>query len=217
MMRDAKITQIYEGTNQIQRIEMARHLLAGIQSQLQGHDRDARRKGRGTAAAGDRGRSRVCKGGPVSDNRHRRHQESVIVEASAGTLYELISDITRTGEAGQVGAWFTGRNELPNRTSQTRSQVAVAERGREFAWVVGGSFVRWGFSSLSPAETKTTLTESWEFLPDGIAMFQEKYDEHAQMQIADRTHQALDGIPKTLAAIKRIPESSTEAGGETRS
>ncbi len=29
MMRDAKITQIYEGTNQVQRIVMARHLLAG--------------------------------------------------------------------------------------------------------------------------------------------------------------------------------------------
>jgi alkylation response protein AidB-like acyl-CoA dehydrogenase len=30
MMRDAKITQIYEGTNQIQRVVMARHLLAGV-------------------------------------------------------------------------------------------------------------------------------------------------------------------------------------------
>jgi alkylation response protein AidB-like acyl-CoA dehydrogenase len=30
MMRDAKITQIYEGTNQIQRIVMARQLLAGL-------------------------------------------------------------------------------------------------------------------------------------------------------------------------------------------
>ncbi|MFZ4487037.1 MAG: acyl-CoA dehydrogenase family protein [Candidatus Nanopelagicales bacterium] len=29
MMRDAKITQIYEGTNQVQRIVMARHLLSG--------------------------------------------------------------------------------------------------------------------------------------------------------------------------------------------
>jgi alkylation response protein AidB-like acyl-CoA dehydrogenase len=29
MMRDAKITQIYEGTNQIQRVVMARHLLKG--------------------------------------------------------------------------------------------------------------------------------------------------------------------------------------------
>ena len=34
MMRDAKITQIYEGTNQVQRLVMARQLLAGVQSQL---------------------------------------------------------------------------------------------------------------------------------------------------------------------------------------
>jgi alkylation response protein AidB-like acyl-CoA dehydrogenase len=32
MMRDAKITQIYEGTNQVQRVVMARQLLAGVQS-----------------------------------------------------------------------------------------------------------------------------------------------------------------------------------------
>ena len=34
MMRDAKITQIYEGTNQVQRIVIARQLLKGIQSQV---------------------------------------------------------------------------------------------------------------------------------------------------------------------------------------
>src|SRR4028118_764582 len=34
MMRDAKITQIHEGTNQVQRIVMARQLLAGVQSDL---------------------------------------------------------------------------------------------------------------------------------------------------------------------------------------
>jgi alkylation response protein AidB-like acyl-CoA dehydrogenase len=34
MLRDAKITQIYEGTNQVQRIVMARQLLAGVQSSL---------------------------------------------------------------------------------------------------------------------------------------------------------------------------------------
>ncbi|WP_418063739.1 acyl-CoA dehydrogenase family protein [Pimelobacter simplex] len=31
---DAKITQIYEGTNQVQRIVMARQLLAGVQSEI---------------------------------------------------------------------------------------------------------------------------------------------------------------------------------------
>ncbi len=155
----------------------------------------------------------------------RSHRESVTVQASAEALYDLVSDITRTGswspvctscwwddeaEAGQVGAWFTGRNELPNRIWQTRSQVAVAERCREFAWVVGGRFVRWGFS-MAPTEAGTTLTESWEFLPDGIAMFGEKFGDQGDAQIADRTQQALDGIPKTLAAIKRIAES-THAG-----
>ena len=34
MMRDAKITQIYEGTNQVQRIVTARQLLAGVQFRL---------------------------------------------------------------------------------------------------------------------------------------------------------------------------------------
>ena len=34
MMRDAKITQIYEGTNQVQSIVMARQLLQGVQSQI---------------------------------------------------------------------------------------------------------------------------------------------------------------------------------------
>jgi alkylation response protein AidB-like acyl-CoA dehydrogenase len=34
MMRDAKITQIYEGTNQVQRIVMARQLIAGIQAEI---------------------------------------------------------------------------------------------------------------------------------------------------------------------------------------
>ena len=159
----------------------------------------------------------------------RRHQESITVEASAETLYDLVSDITRTGEwspvctscwwddkvdAGQLGTWFTGRNELPHRTWETRSQVVAAERGREFAWVVGGSLVRWGYT-LTPEGTSTTLSESWEFLPGGIAMFEEKFGDEAQVQITDRTQQALDGIPKTLAAIKRIAESiaaSEEAG-----
>ena len=151
----------------------------------------------------------------------RQYQDSVTVNASAETLYDLVSDITRTGEwspvctscwwddedsAGQVGAWFTGRNELPQRTWETRSQVVAAEPGREFAWMVGGKFVRWGFT-VTPTDSGTVLSESWEFLPEGIAMFGEKFGDGAAAQIADRTQQALDGIPKTLAAIKRIAES----------
>ena len=173
----------------------------------------------------------VCEGGPVSQEGIRKHEESVTVEASADLLYDLVSNITRTGEwspvctscwwddeaeAGRVGAWFTGRNELPHRTWKTRSKVVAAERGREFAWVVGGTFVRWAFE-LAPAGTGTVLTESWEFLPGGIAMFEEKFGDDAAAQIADRTQQALDGIPKTLAAIKRIAESASPAVEHDRS
>ena len=167
----------------------------------------------------------------MSETSIHSHQESVIVEASAELLYDLLSDITRTGEwspvctscwwddeaePGRVGAWFTGRNELPHRTWETRSEVVTAERGREFAWVVGGRFVRWGFS-FAAAESGTVLTESWEFLPGGIAMFEEKFGDEAPAQITDRTQQALDGIPKTLAAIKRIAEASTDAGEQAQS
>ncbi len=156
-----------------------------------------------------------------SESGIRTYEESVVVAAPAQRLYDLVSDIARTGEwspvcttcwwdddaeAGRVGAWFTGRNELEDRIWETRSQVVVADPGREFAWVVGGSFVRWGFT-LTAAEAGTTLTESWAFLPGGIAMFEEKYGDQARDQIADRTRQALEGIPRTLAAVKRIAES----------
>jgi hypothetical protein len=149
------------------------------------------------------------------------HQESIAINASAETLYDLVSDITRTGEwspvctscwwedhatAGQVGAWFTGRNELSDRVWETRSRVVVAESGREFAWVVGGKYVRWGYT-LTTEDAGTVLTESWNFLPEGITMFEEKYGNDAPAQIADRTQQAHEGIPKTLVAIKLIAES----------
>jgi hypothetical protein len=104
-----------------------------------------------------------------------------------------------------VGSWFTGRNEVPGRTRETRSQVVAAERGREFAWLVGGRLVRWGFT-LAPVAEGTRLTETWEFLPAGLQFFREKYGEDAQRQIEDRTRAAHEGIPATLAAIKRIAE-----------
>lgn len=151
----------------------------------------------------------------------RTHQQSILIDATAQTLYDLVSDITRTGQwspvcaacwwddagqAGRVGAWFTGRNELPGRTWETRSQITAADRGREFTWIVGGSFVRWSFT-FEPDGEATKLTESWEFLPAGIAMFQEKYGDQATEEIDARTRQAHDGIPRTLAAIKQIAET----------
>jgi len=107
-----------------------------------------------------------------------------------------------------------GATSFRTRTWESRSQVVVAERGQEFAWEVGDSFVRWGYI-LTPAETGTPLSETWQFLPGGIAIFEEQYGNNAQSQIAERTQQALDGTPVTLAAIKRIAESIDE-NQETR-
>lgn len=146
--------------------------------------------------------------------------ESIVIHRPPEVLYALVSDVTRTGEWSPIckacwwdeghgphaGAWFTGRNETPERTWETRSEVIVAEPGREFTFVVGGSLVRWRYT-LSPVDAGTELTESWEFLPGGIARFEDRYGADAQGQIANRTEEAHQGIPITLAAMKRIAES----------
>src|SRR4051812_21599313 len=118
------------------------------------------------------------------------HSDSVVVRSSPDALYDLVSDVTRTGEwspvctgcwwdegaTGQVGDWFTGHNETPQRTWETRSQVVTADRGREFAWLVGGRLARWGFL-LEPLDGGTRLTETWEFLPAGEGVVGERYGE----------------------------------------
>lgn len=149
-----------------------------------------------------------------------RYSASIVVARSPEALYDMICDVTRTGEWSPVckacwwddgggprrGAWFTGRNELPERTWETRSQVVAADRGREFAFAVGGSWVRWGYT-FTAVDGGTEVTESWEFLPDGIARFHDRYGDDAPAQIADRTEAAHKGIPVTLAAIKKTAEA----------
>ncbi|WP_110004985.1 SRPBCC family protein [Geodermatophilus normandii] len=155
------------------------------------------------------------------------HADSVVVAVSPDELYDLVSDVTRTGEwspvcvacwwdegaTGRVGDWFTGRNVTPERTWETRSQVAVADRGREFAWLVGGSRVRWGYT-LEPVDGGTRLTESWAFLPDGLAFMAERYGEDAPRQVQLRTRAAREGIPATLAAIRRVAEGGPATGSD---
>ena len=148
------------------------------------------------------------------------YSDSIVVARSAEVLYDMVADVTRMGEwspvcracwwdeggGPRVGAWFTGRNETPDRTWETRSEVAVADRGREFAFVVGGSFVRWGYT-FTPVEGGAEVTESWEMLPGGVAMFGERFGDDAEAQIAERAEAARTGIPMTLAALKRAAES----------
>ena len=149
------------------------------------------------------------------------YQDSIHVDRDPETLYDLVSDVTRMGEWSPIcaacwwddgggprpGAWFTGRNQTPERTWETRSQVVAADRGREFAFEVNNGFVRWGYT-FTPADGGTELTETWNFLPRGIAGFHDRYGADAGTQIAERTSAAHRGIPLTLAAIKKTAETA---------
>jgi hypothetical protein len=73
--------------------------------------------------------------------------------------------------------------------------------------LAGGKFVRWGYS-LTPVDGGTVLTESWEILDEGIAMFEERYGQEVETQLADRERLAPSGIPQTLSTIKKIAESA---------
>lgn len=150
-----------------------------------------------------------------------KRSKSITVAVPPDELYALVSDVTRMGEFSpvcracwwdegggpQVGAWFTGRNEAAGRTWETRSQVVAAEPGREFSWEVNDGWVFWGFT-LEPTDGGTRLTESWEFLPKGVAGFRQAFGDTAETEIAKRSDAARDGIPVTLAAIKKAAESS---------
>ena len=148
------------------------------------------------------------------------YTESVVVACPPDTLYDMVSDVTRMGEWSPIcracwwdegsgpraGAWFTGRNEVPGRVWETRSQVVTAERGREFTFEVNNGWVRWSYT-FAPTSGGTELTETWNFLPTGIAGFHQKYGDDAENQIGNRAAAAHRGIPETLAAIKKAAES----------
>ena len=150
-----------------------------------------------------------------------RHQDSIVVDATPEEVYDLVADVSNIGQwspvckacwydegAGpEVGAWFTGRNELPERTWETRSKVVAADRGREFAFVVTELEVaRWGYR-FEAVDGGTEVTETWEFLPGGRAFFEQRYGDDADAEIAERAELARTGIPETLAAIKRTAEA----------
>jgi hypothetical protein len=149
------------------------------------------------------------------------YSDSVVIARKPEDVYDMVADITRMGEwspvckagwwdegAGpEVGSWFFGRNELPERTWETKSQIVAAERGKEFAFIVNGNLVRWGYT-FEPVDGGTKVTESWHFLPEGIEFFRDRFGDKAQEQIDNREQAARTGIPATLAAIKKAAESA---------
>ena len=147
---------------------------------------------------------------------------STTIAAPPLAVYELVADLSRMGEwspmctacwwdegdGPHVGARFTGRNERPERTWETRSEVVEADRGREFAWVVAEppTRARWGYSFVA-VDGGTEVTETWELPPEGSAFFEKMFGDDAEKEIGIRTDWAKNGIGATLAAIKDIAEA----------
>ena len=84
--------------------------------------------------------------------------------------------------------------------------MVSADPGRAFQFVVGGNLVRWGSTQIAPVDGGTQVTESWEFLPDGIAMSKRRFGADADAQIESRSRSSRSGIPATLAALKKVAE-----------
>ena len=149
------------------------------------------------------------------------HADSILIEATPRAVYDVVSDVTRTGEwspictgcewddadGPRMGAHFTGHNRKPDREWSTTSEVVAADPGRAFRWEVNGGLVRWGYE-LQPDGTGTRLTETWEFTEAGRAFFRERFGATAEDEITVRVTDARSGIPATLAAIKQVVESA---------
>jgi hypothetical protein len=151
--------------------------------------------------------------------------QSIFIAASTTDLYAMVSDVTRMGEWSPicrwcrwddgsdrpgVGAWFTGHNEDDGREWDTHCEVVVADPGREFAFAVAGTFVRWTYTFAAAEKdgvAGTHLTETWEPLPDLLAFYAKQYgDDRVQSTLDARAASARSGIDATLQAIKTAAE-----------
>jgi Polyketide cyclase / dehydrase and lipid transport len=154
------------------------------------------------------------------DTLHR--SGSIVIKLSPEELYDMVTDLARMGEwspvckacwwdegdGPNVGAKFTGRNELPERTWETRSEVLVADRGRQFAWAVvePPTGARWGYT-FAAVDEGTEVTETWELPPEGSAFFENVFGDNAAREIGIRSDGAKSGIEATLSAIKSAAEA----------
>lgn len=144
-------------------------------------------------------------------------ESSIDIAASPEAVYALVSDITRMGEwspecvagrwaegaTGQAGDWFEGDNKAGEREWSRECQVAVADPGREFTFVVGGVEENrtWWSYQLSPSATGTTLAERWWIVNKSPALA-----EMSDEQFQGRVQKTREMLPATLAAIKATAE-----------
>lgn len=153
------------------------------------------------------------------------HEAGITIDAPATTLYEMVSDISRMGEwspeavggrwvdggTGEVGDWFVGENRTPEREWERECQVAAADPGRDFTFVVGGldkSWTWWSYEFEPITDTSTTVTERWWIINKSPAI-----EAASPEQFAARAGYTLDMMNTTLAALKAAAEATNESDG----
>ncbi len=153
---------------------------------------------------------------------HSQHA-SIEIDASPDVVYAMVSDVTRMGEwspeatggrwidggSGQVGDWFVGENELPERSWERECQVVAADPGRDFTFVVGGmeaDCTTWSYELEPTAEGGTLVTERWWMVNRTPAMAAAFTD--APEVYADRTGPyTAQMLQTTLANLKAAAEA----------
>lgn len=148
---------------------------------------------------------------------------SIEIDASPAAVYRLVSDLPRMGEwspeavggewmndaSGAAGDWFLGHNRAGEREWSRECEIAVAEPGREFTFVVGGvdaNCTTWSYELEPVASGGTVLTERWWFVNLTPAL-----QAATPEQLAARIDSTQGAIEATLAAIKATAEASTTA------
>ena len=146
-------------------------------------------------------------------------QASIEIDASPAAVYEMVSAIERMGEwspeavggvwleggSGNEGDWFEGHNESAERAWQRECQVARAQPGSDFTFVVGGveaNCTWWSYEMEGLDTARTRLTERWWVVnktPGLAAATPEQY--------AARVAGTPAMLETTLAGIKKVAES----------
>ncbi|NOX29112.1 MAG: SRPBCC family protein [Actinobacteria bacterium] len=148
-----------------------------------------------------------------------RHEATIDIATSPETVYDLVADVSRIGEwsteavgaewldgaTGKKGDWFRGHNVLGEDEWSRDCQMARADRGHDFTFVVGGveDNCTWWSYEMEAIDSGTRLTERWWVvnLTEGFAA----YTPERRQQRADRTAIMLK---TTIEAIKKAAESA---------
>jgi hypothetical protein len=150
----------------------------------------------------------------------KRAEASTIIGADAGTLYDLVADLTQMGKwspeasggrwvggssGPTLGAKFRGNNHSGWRRWSTEAAVTEADRGKRFAFRVRFGPVNvsdWSYD-FEPDGDATRVIERWTDLRPGWMDLVSR----PVMGVADRPTHNQRNIEATLAALKASVES----------